>query len=696
MIRWITIIFLWITLSIPLGWSTPCFVYADDDTTNVTETTEGDSDSSDSKDEDPYANLPYMPPFRGGEITGTYGEPRGNHQHAGIDVYMDDVTIYAPCKGKVWHKYAYDDRYGYGVAYFESLAEDNPWGLNIYLLFADLDMATARMDPGPVDVEKGDPIGYVRGFTDPSSGAHVHVNQYTRPPADPRAPYYAYEDEGCTQDPTGLLRDYFGCDFTGTDYSGPNAGKYGNGNEPEVSFNIEIMKTLGDELNKIIKDWTGYATRAVQYITPYCIGLLSILCTIDLALPIILAGMSFNVNALIVKIIRYAAIFGLVYAWPKFINDILINFITTIGAVPTHDTNISSNVTQPQLLLQKAIYVIAPAFEKIGTFTVREWLTNFAGIIFIYIVTFVVVGFYAAAAISITKTYLEFYISAALCLVSVPFASWSPSKFIPRGMGGHLISCAIKLLIVSVIVGMGVTVMKDAKPVDIFKVPITANEQGPTVGSSGGTSGGYISKGPHKNGHHYNVGAGMASKNEYVQMIKDIANEYKVDPCLALAIAARESGGDNVDDICMPRNGDGIFQINDDQQGYDPITGQVVMLDRYFGDKYPGRSYKSDPELNTRAGMMILLDKINLNKGAIWPGVRDYNGSKEKEWYLEQVQINFELISGRPASSVGHTGIAAPMLIKYLKLCLALITIALLILILPKRFMRVLGGELEI
>ena len=683
MIRWITIFLLWISLCIPIGMDTPYFVYAADTTTS---TSSDDSDDNEPKYEDPYADLDKkvcVPPFPGGPITGLWGELRTGqdgrtHKHAGIDVGFDDVAIRAPVDGYVWHKDARDDRYGWGVAYFESMANENELGLDIRLLFADLDEATAGMSDGPV--KKGDIIGYVRGFINPpSTGAHVHVNEYLYSPASPKAPYLDFEG---TRDPTALLT-LMGCDFSGTDYSGPNAGKIGS-DKPEVSFNIEILKTLGDELNQIIKDWCQHAIDAVKNITPFALGILGVLCVIDLTLGICLAGMSFNFNDLVIKIIRYAAIFGLIYAWPKFINDILLSFVNTLGGVlnPDPSVEITSNMTQPQLLLQKAIYVIAPAFEKIGTFTTREWLSNFGSILAIYILTFIVLLFYGAAAIHITVMYIEFYISAGLSLVSVPMASWKFIKFVPEGMGGHLISSAIRLLLVSLLVGMGALAMKDARPEDIFKVPIMPAADGPFIGED-----------------DPNVGAGLASTNPMVPIIIQAAREAQIDPCLALAIAARESGGDNVDDITMhpyPDNGDGMFQVESDNDGIDPITGDVVLIDEYFAEHYPDKSYKTDPELNAKAAMMVLKIKINRDGGNIWSGVRDYNGSPRKEWYMNRVKRNFELISGRSASTVGHTAIAAPMLIKYLKVCLGLITIALLILILPGRIIRVFQGPVPL
>ena len=110
-------------------------------------------------------------------------------------------------------------------------------------------------------------------------------------------------------------------------------------------------------------------------------------------------------------------------------------------------------------------------------------------------------------------------------------------------------------------------------------------------------------------------------------------------------------------------------------------------------DRFP--NYKTDPAQNTEAAMMILLSKINRANGDIWTGVMNYNGSNDKEWYLQRVKRNYELISGHASTTVGHTGISAPMLVMYLKVALALITIALLVMIIPGRFLKVLGGPLE-
>jgi hypothetical protein len=108
------------------------------------------------------------------------------------------------------------------------------------------------------------------------------------------------------------------------------------------------------------------------------------------------------------------------------------------------------------------------------------------------------------------------------------------------------------------------------------------------------------------------------------------------DTALAIAIAAKESGGGNVQDIDPNAyNSDsgaaGMFQIT---------SGQDVMGDdgnRYaISDLYP--NYGSDPMQNALAGITMLMDKIKAT-GDTWAGVAAYNGSgSEAQEYANDVR----------------------------------------------------------
>lgn len=627
----------------------------------------GDTNSEEKKSENEET---YKPPFPGGPVTSPIGDTEGrDHAHEGIDVGINNVTIVAPCDGYVTRGSGHG--FGYGWAYFWT--GDRFDGPAIRLFFGDLDGSTPGLGEGPSKIDKGEPLGFVNGSNPDSTGPHVHVQYYTKDPDSVALPFL-HLGSGC-EDPVPVLQ-MLGVDLSGKLYcDGPV------GSDHDVSFDIEVLKTMGNEINKIINDWSDHAIKAIQYITPFALTIVGLLCIIDLTLPILLAGMTFDVNSLIVKILKYAGLYALIVLWPDFINNILLNFVMTVTSTFHPGLNVTSTMTQPQILLQKAIYIIAPAFQKINTFGVRDYLHNFSSIITLYIITFLIMGFYMAAAIYIALTYIEFYISAGLCLATVPFTAWTKSKFIPEGTGGHLISCAIKLLFMSILVAMAALAIKDVQPMDLFKMPI------------GKVSESYSPATPNRTPIENKPVDVSTIDNPYVKDIYKIASEMGIDPYIALAMAMRESGGDTLEGIHMADNG-GIFQIlNSNQDCYDPETHETFPVWKRFPN------YATDPIENITAAMYILQSKINAAGGDVWKGVKWYNSADpsvgDKD-YDKKVASNYTYLTGLPVTLLGSTPITKAMLIAYTKIALGMISIAILILVLPGRIMAVLRGPLEL
>ena len=115
-------------------------------------------------------------PLRGG-ITGTFGEHRGGHEHAGIDIPMPVGTpIKAAAAGRVVMREVQD---GYGN--YTCVA-------HVRILTCYAHQSRFRTAPG-ARVEQGEVIGYV-GDTGTSSTPHLHfeVRRGTQPwgtPVDP-------------------------------------------------------------------------------------------------------------------------------------------------------------------------------------------------------------------------------------------------------------------------------------------------------------------------------------------------------------------------------------------------------------------------------------------------------------------------------------------------------------------------------
>lgn len=108
-----------------------------------------------------------------------------------------------------------------------------------------------------------------------------------------------------------------------------------------------------------------------------------------------------------------------------------------------------------------------------------------------------------------------------------------------------------------------------------------------------------------------------------------------MDPQIGLAMAARESGGDDVNAIHMVNNekgAQGMLQIM-------PDTAEAYGVDKLFPN------WATDPYENARASAYILKKKIEEQGGDVWAGVRAYNGAgPEADAYLNQVRANYDNI----------------------------------------------------
>ena len=128
------------------------------------------------------------------------------------------------------------------------------------------------------------------------------------------------------------------------------------------------------------------------------------------------------------------------------------------------------------------------------------------------------------------------------------------------------------------------------------------------------------------------------SDNPFIGYVVKAANDQGIDPKIALSIAARETGGDDVNAINMAPNG-GLMQVTEESAN-----------DYGVNDLYP--DWRDDPEQNAEAGMYILKKKIEEAGGDTWAGVRGYNGAGEAaDQYLNQIQQNYDNLGDIGGSS---------------------------------------------
>lgn len=133
--------------------------------------------------------------------------------------------------------------------------------------------------------------------------------------------------------------------------------------------------------------------------------------------------------------------------------------------------------------------------------------------------------------------------------------------------------------------------------------------------------------------------------NAMANIVIQAANDSGVEPRLGLAIAARESGGDDVNAISMPEPHDGVYGVMQAQEE----TVSNMGLDSQYPD------WKTDPYQNAMVGMAILKAKIDGENGDVWAGVRDYDGAgEEAEQYRQLVKNNYDNMGDIGGSGSGN------------------------------------------
>lgn len=597
--------------------------------------------------------LPLSAGATDGEITTQYGTVSDgahgeNYWHDGLDVAADYGTdITAPISGTVTEA-DWCDNYGYTVV----ITDPNyNGGEGITMLFGhmqDLSVSEGQQ------ITQGTVIGHM-GSTGHSTGSHVHVlvHHGTDPFSDKKT--YGFN-------PYQILIAA-GWHLTGD----PGANK----GAPEMPWGIKELHNLGNVLSKIIKDWSLIANKAFEYLRDGMFTLAAILCIIDFCLPLVI-GMSTSIRDCAIKVMKYSGLLTLIWNWNKFTDSILLNFVTTLSGKATGAPDvISQNMSNPQLLLQHGISLIEPGLNKLASFTTFEYLTNLGAILPMYIFCFLAMAAMILLALFMTLTYLEFYISAALSIVSVPFGAWKMSKFIPEGMVGHLVTVTFKLLLVSIMVATCVTGIKDLHAEDMFKSGPVQEAYDPNGTLTPAT--------PDSPGLPSMQGSEQLTNEqlEYIAWINEAAAMYQVPADWMVAMAWQESTMGSVSNI---------MQVEEGSDGYDPRTKTTFNV----STKYD----VNDPKGSIFAGAAVFADKLyNYANGDIELAVTKYNGGGDPD-YLEHVKAQAR--EHNVHLKGGHVGITKEQLIKFILYCLVLIAIAYITMKVPKTIVKYFGGKIEL
>ena len=119
----------------------------------------------------------------------------------------------------------------------------------------------------------------------------------------------------------------------------------------------------------------------------------------------------------------------------------------------------AENVCQPQLILQKVMYLLKPGFDYISNMSAFDlaMASAFGGLmgfllcaLFTLIVSFIYIFF----AVYVAYVYVSFFVFAALAVVTLPFMTSKFTKFFTEGGIGAAWTACIRLMVITFLLGM--------------------------------------------------------------------------------------------------------------------------------------------------------------------------------------------------------------------------------------------------
>jgi len=298
------------------------------------------------------------------------------------------------------------------------------------------------------NVTKNQIIGYV-GSTGWSTGPHLHLSYFVNDSSANPIPFLIAQGWNITNGGNGGIAD----DLTG--YEGFN----------EAAWNFENYYNLGKMISETMLIFVNACKEGMKLLQEEALVLLSIFAVLDLTLYIYLSWWELSWTAIISRIMKYGFIIYLVTNWQGIVNDVVKSFfVDNATAFTTEGTVIAKNMSTPELITQKGVYLMQPAFSYVASFHGLNFLASFFSCMLALVIGLLLLTIFIAMSLLIMLYYLEFYIFAMFSVLSIVFSILFPTKFVAEGGIGALISSGMKLMIVGVLISMVVKIITPLKP----------------------------------------------------------------------------------------------------------------------------------------------------------------------------------------------------------------------------------------
>ncbi len=225
-----------------------------------------------------------------------------------------------------------------------------------------------------------------------------------------------------------------------------------------------------DDLN-IIDRFTDTFVRYIDSGFGLLAGDVAFLTSVMVGLDIVLAGLFWaldgedNVPAQLIRKVLYVGFFALLLNNFQSLSDVVFRSFAGLGLKASATTLTAQDLMRPGFVAETGFTASRPLLDKAGELIgFISFFENFVTIVVLMIAWLIVLLAFFVLAVQLFVTILEFKLTTLAGFVLVPFALFGKTAFLAERVLGNVISSGIKLMVLTIIVGIGSTIFGSIVP----------------------------------------------------------------------------------------------------------------------------------------------------------------------------------------------------------------------------------------
>src|SRR5215510_1248644 len=221
----------------------------------------------------------------------------------------------------------------------------------------------------------------------------------------------------------------------------------------------------------IIDRFTETFTRYIDSGFGLLAGDVAFLTSVLVALDITLAGLFWamvgedNLPAQLIRKVLYVGFFALLLNNFKGLADVVFQSFAGLGLKASGASLTAADLMRPGFVASTGFTASRPLLEKAGELIgITSFFTNFVTIAVLLLAWVIVLLAFFVLAVQLFIAIIEFKLTTLAGFVLVPFALFGKTAFLAERVLGNVISSGIKLMVLTIIVGIGSTIFGSIVP----------------------------------------------------------------------------------------------------------------------------------------------------------------------------------------------------------------------------------------